>query len=742
MNRHDKFVSTLALVIALQSGAAVAQTARNEPDQTSTQAEQVSPTGIEDIVVTAQKSRRGEAAQTVPIAISAFGGAAIEARNIQNLQQLGYSTPNARLQQVGIAPGYANFAFRGIGFNSSTPSDEPTVVTVLDGMVIGTAAGAILETFDLESVEVLRGPQGVLFGKNSTGGAVSLRSRRPDGEQDLRATLTLGSYNRYGASVAFEPELNSDVISARIAATYNHQGGYFKNLTVPGDRGGASETYTIRPTVKLDVTNTLKFTLIGQLSHYDGDSSNTRMRTTNTIATTLYGFGLCPGKHTVCQDSPSESNWTSKHLIGELTLDVGPGTLTSITAYRDYDLFSNGNDVDGSPAPAFNISPLTFDQSQFSEELRYAGSLLDDRLNFTVGGYYFTQEYTFTERRYVGRGPGLSLAVLTGKAHQRETQKAVFGQLRFKILPNLGLIGGLRYTDQVKKAQIVPLGANACANFPDCPFTFSGRYTSSNLGPKAGFEWTPAKDILIYGSYTRGFRAGGFNLRTPAPTIPKPYSDEKVDAFELGAKTEWLDRRLRLNVSVFDNKFDDLQRQNVVPSALGIQTLVVNAAAARIRGAELEAIFLPIDGLRLDAAVGYINARYLSFNGVDLTGDGVPDPELAKKLRLERAPKWSYSFGVSYTAPLGEARELRLSANYSYTADTASNTTNLSVLPAIKLLDADVALKLNDHVEIAVFGKNLTDEIYGELSSYAVPTFNNLYLSPPRTFGAQLRLTY
>jgi|GEM_PF-3370537 len=683
---------------------------------------------VGDIIVTGTKTSAGERAQDASISVSVVSGKTIDNEAIRDLTELGYRTPNVRLQPTGLNPGHGSYAMRGIGTNTSTPSDEPVVVTVLDGMVMGTALGAVLPTFDVEAVEIYRGPQGVLFGKNSTGGVVNVRSRRPTGITGLKLRQTLGSHGRFGAAIAAEAPLVEDVVAGRIAIMYDRQGGYFKDLDFPGKRaGGAAKTWTVRPSLSITPNDQLDITLIGEFYDYKGDGGVFRNLSDDTYATSVFEVPGCVERG-ICRNARSDGEQDSQHIIGEINYDLGFGKLTSITAYRELSVANHNVDADATAAPIFTFAYMTFDQDQFSEELRLAGSTADDKLSFVTGFYYFDQNWQATEGRVIFGSDRRG-----GASTLDNTQVAVFGQLSFAVTPELSLIAGGRYTHEKKSMDLLPMTSNNCLTPVVCDYLFTDlKFSSNNFSPKLGFEWQASPDALLFGSFTRGSRAGGYNSRYAYTSVaPSPYRDEKVDAYELGVKSDWFDRKLRVNFSVFHNEFSDLQR--TILKSDSTQD-VVNAAEVEIDGAELETSIVPTAGLRIDFSAGYTDARYKSFIDPRVT------PEMVKTLKLERAPKWTLGAGVTHSLEMSDWGRFTTSVNYNYTGKYIASTLNELdfYVPSLHLIDASVALEVRDHMKISVFGKNLKDEIYGPITAVVMPLLLTQTVSPPRTFGVQL----
>lgn len=720
----SRYALQFALCFSALTGSAFAQDASSANEQ-----------GVADIIVTGTKASAAQRAQDVPIAVSVVSGAAIDDQSIRDLTELGYRLPNLRLQPTGLNPGHASYSMRGIGGNSSTPSDEPVVVTVLDGMVLGTSVGAAFQTFDLEAVEVFRGPQGVLFGKNATGGVVNVRTRRPTGKTELVLRGTFGSYDRYGGAFAAEAPIAGDALAGRLAAIYDHQGGFFKDVNFPGNRvGGAAETLTVRPSLLVRPADNLDINIIGEYFEAKGDGGVFRTLSDATIATSLFGAAPCV-RRDICRTEQSSSDQDSQHIIGEANLDLGSVLLTSITAYRELSLANRDVDADGTAAPIFLFRRLNFDQSQFSQEVRAAGSVLDDTLSFVAGVYYFNQNWLWNELREIQTSPASAVRFVGGKAHQKHTSSAIFGQLDYNILPSLSLVVGGRYTDERKVMDISSLVAGNCLTIAACNFGFNNLvFKSGKFSPKIGLEWQPGEHALVYANFTRGFRAGGFNSRHASLVVPNPYDDEEVKAYEIGVKSDLFDRLLRVNVSAFRNEFSGLQRSILEVTPAGPVTVVRNAASAIIKGVEAEVSLAPAQGLRFDLAGSYTDAGYKAFNGVGLT------PAQVRRLGLERAPEWTFAAGVNYEVQVTDSAKMTTAVNYSYTSDYAASTLNLLGIkvPSLNIVDANIAVDFNDHLRVSLYGKNLTDEIYGTLTTVQMPLLLSETIAPPRTFGVQV----
>ncbi len=741
--RYSLFVAT-ALVSTLVAAPALAQGTNDQPQpQPQPERESAADAVMSTIVVTGEKRDVARDAQEAPLAVNVLSGAAIEALQLDNVGDIGNTQPNVRLQSVDTVPGVANFSIRGIGFNSSVPSDEPTVGVVVDGVPLAATYGAYLDTFDLESVEVLRGPQGTLFGRNATGGVVIIRSRRPTGDFGVRGRLIVGSDSRISMAGSVEGALAGDELLGKVAVMMEDRDGYYDNAAIEGDKIGEKESFFVRPMLVWAPSKDFDLTLIAEHANIDGDGSMVRL--TDRVGDVPHALGFVPSedKHTLYSDPKGRNNTNWVQLTSEANLRVGSGTLTSITGYRDSELTIGEpsidgpqfTDNDGTPLNLFNLQNRV-QQEQFSQELRYAATLLDDRLTFTLGGFYLTQDIEFAESRLVlgalGRAPIATNSILDQESF------GLFGQFEMELVPSLFILGGGRYSSDKKHVQIASFGE--CNAIFECTFGFEDEKTFDDFSPKAGLRWEASSDIMVYATFTRGFRAGGYNFRNTVPGTPGPYDDESVTAYEFGVKSEFVDGRVRANLALFRNVYDNIQRTVLVSAT---EQNVTNAASATVQGLEADVTLNPVDNLVLTGSIGLLDGQFDEFNGLDVDGDKLPDPDLALELQLERAPKVTYTVGALYEIPFNNGSAITLRTNYSYTDRTPINTINSSFLPAFGLLDASVSYVFADgRTHLTAFGKNLTDEVYA-VTGADIPGFVYFtYLEPPRTWGLELKYEY
>lgn len=744
--KASRFVG-LAAAIAVCAPSSVA--AQTQTPATASAAAVADEGPIADIVVTARKRSAAESAQTVPIALTALSGEQVAAMFATTLTDVGLTTPNANLAAVGTLPNVANFVIRGTGTTGqSIPSADPAVGVLQDGVPLGTIFGVVTNVFDLETIEILRGPQGTLFGRNVTGGAIVLRSNRPTTEFDGKVQATVGSYERYDLNLLVRGPL-SDSVGAKLAVLSANQGGLYRNLTL-GGRQGKQNSILVRPALSFD-SGDFDAIVIGEFGDVTGDGPSTRNVLFRGVTRDPYA------DRTTIQSTPGRNSlrWYAGTL--EVNQTLGDGALTGVFGYRELRQRSIA-DVDGAPfAVRFEFGPGTgLDQHQTSAELRWSGDLTE-RLNLTVGANFFDQAYTYSERR------GL-VDALDQRGRSRVDHRAwgVFAQGDFDLTPTLALTLGGRYTWENKKAAIGVIGdpgaTGLCRTAPapfttpidfnDCRQVFNNARSWRNFSPKAGVNWTVADEVLAYASFTRGFRSGGYNVRFSDTTLvtrpnnplstPGPYDPEEVDAYEVGLKSTFLDRRARVNLAAFHNKFRGLQRTALNANG-GQQTL--NAASGTVQGVEIDLTLAPTDNFRVQGAYGYVRARYDSFDFIaNATGLPVED------LRFVMVPANTISASATWLVPLAEEQDLEFRGAYSFTDKTVADDFQRVALREYSLLDASISfIDRRRDLKLSAFGRNLTNEVYFNFgfdnSASAIGT-KTFVLTPPRTFGLELTLGF
>lgn len=714
---------------------------------------------LEELIVTARKTE--ELASETPIAITAYGSDQLEALKVRDLTNLAVGIPNVALDDAGTSRGVANFSIRGLGINSSIPSIDPTVGIFVDGVYMGINNGILFDMFDIQSIEVLRGPQGIAFGRNVTGGAVQLTTKLPGQEFAASAKVAVEGggeeLNKYFMASVGGPL--SDSVSAKISVYSNRDDGWFKNEAT-GDSFGEVEIDMIRPVVTWDITDDA--TLIVRYEHSettsDGPAAQNHTNGSNQ-GHPVYNFDRDSHKFSIDEEGDLDNEVDFVSIQYDQYVGFGDGTITNIFGWRDFEQ-STTADIDGTPTHIYHGTSNLLAE-QYSNELRYNGTF--DKLTLTTGLYYFKNEINYDETRFLLGAllpPGFgSYTTQSGGGNYDVESIGVFVATDYEINDNLILSAGVRFTQEEKEAQVYNLATNASL-FPNintcsaieqtCISPFEDDKTWNNISPKLGFSYAmDDQDANVYGHWTRGIRSGGYNLRDSANdgTPPGPFDEETVDSFEIGYKMT-IGQRGRFNAALFYTSVDDMQREiNEASAVSGVTQTIQNTADATLMGIELDATYALTEAFLLTAAVGYVDSEYDSVD-YDLNGDGVVDGA-DEDLDIPRAAELTYSVGVNHDTPLGDWGHLSSRISYAFRDESAYTDNNLGYIGEQKILDAGVDLHYGENLTVGLYGKNLTDEVKhggdSQLPEFFGPlplggTFSPL--SKGRVYGLEVTYNY
>jgi iron complex outermembrane receptor protein len=710
----------LAVALAMPAGTMMStNTLAQEPARRG-----ASSTMLEEVIVTARK--REEGAQSVPLSISAFSADQLDTLKVRDLTNLAVGMPNVSLEDIGTSRGTANFSIRGLGINSSIPSIDPAVGVFVNGVYMGVNNGILFDVFDLESVEVLRGPQGTLFGRNVTGGAVLLNTKKPGDELEGTARYAVDTGDEGGINSYYMGAIGgpiTDNLGARLVLYYNDDEGKWEN-EYNGDDFGEMKQKMARGTVVWTPTEATEFILRYEYIDIDGDGPASQTHTNGSgVPGAFVNFDRDDTKFSIDEEGYQESD--TDFVTAEFNWDIGfgDGTITNIFGYRNYDGKSLG-DIDAQPVWLFH-APAWLKSEQYSNELRYNG-VFADKANVTVGGLYYTNDIDYHERRNLvgiatgGVAPGVSF---DGGGEYTVDTYNLFAQVDYDLTDKWTLTAGVNYSYEEKDVKVASISANinspydpanSCnivtGNPNPCPFDFVDDDDWDNVAPKLGATYNINDDSRIYGHWTRGYRSGGYNLRNtsfnPADT-PGPFDEEEVNNYEIGYKSShsWG----VLNAAVFYNEIDDMQRELNLPSqGVGVIQLVRNTADATMTGIEVDGTFRLTDSLLMLASVGYVDAEYDTVR-LDLNGDGVVDGK-DEDLDIPRAPEWTYSLGFTHDLDIGNWGFMTSRINYAYRDDMAFTDNNLGTIDEAEVLDAGLDFKTNGgHWVFSLYGRNLLD---------------------------------
>jgi iron complex outermembrane receptor protein len=725
---------------------------------------------LEEVVVTARK--REEGSQEVPLSISAFNADQLDAKKVRNLVDLAVGMPSVVLDEIGTSRGYANFSIRGIGINSSIPSIDPAVGVIIDGVYLGTNSGVVFDNFDIQSIEVLRGPQGTLFGRNVTGGAVLLNTKVPTQEFAFNARASYEAPEDGGGSSIIQGSVSgglTDTLAAKLAIYYNDDQGVLVN-GFDGRDHGAYEQMIVRPVVAWNPTDT--FELIARYEYQDVEADGASSQShTNGNGVPGQPFNADRDSFDFNIDYPGSQTLEVNFFNLTANWDVMGGTVTNVFGYRTSE-GTAGSDIDAQPIWVFHSDTWT-EYDQISNELRYNGLFMDDRLNFTGGVYLFESELAYDENRRllgIALGPGSEVPALNqeGGGLLDVSSVGVFANVDYDLTDRLTLSAGIRWTREEKDAQTTNLVLNnspcyigapngpsyAVATTP-CSFDFVDNDEWDFVSPKLGFMYDITDGSRVYGSVTQGYRSGGYNLRnTEVPTGfnpdgsaiyefgPGPFDTEEVLSYELGYKSEWA--RGQLNVAAYFTDGKDMQREVNLPSeTAGVLQLIQNTADVEIMGIEVDGTLAVTDGLTLQGSIGLLEAEYTDVR-FDLNGDGeIGGADL--DLAIPRAPDLTWSISGIYDFDIGSLGYLSSRISYSYRDETAYTDNNLGFILEQEVLDASFDFHTNDgRWIISLYGRNLLDAVrHGgdtQLGFIGPVPVNGTFspLGAPATYGVEV----
>jgi iron complex outermembrane receptor protein len=724
---------------------------------------------LEDIIVSAR--RRTESIQTVPVAVTAIAPSTLANAAAPDIRDLVGRTPNVVIDPVNAGPSAAAISIRGISFEDIEKSFDPAVGVLIDGVYIGTNTGQLLDFFDFETIEVLRGPQGTLFGRNTTAGVINIQRTRPTGQIGVRMQGTIGDYGRREfRSVVNLPAFGG--LSLKGFWLHAQNDDFYNNVTLGEDHGGRRyDNYGLTGRFQsgdLDIVATWE--KVRERTEIDQSATSTTpnlarpgpgsasnpdlicLRVPVALPTGTIFVRPTGIPDAQCDRDTGDDLYTTFSNVPGLARNDGQNvtiqadvvldgiTVSSVTGWRDSDE-SVRQDFDSTSIDFFDtLRVQTY--RQFSQEFRVAGNLTR-RIDFVTGFYYFNSRYTLDQSTFFGpflQGNGLPARGGNAVDH-RGVSTALFADFQWQLTDALRLSFGGRYTWDTKQIvnDIFKTGIPA--------LIARGKESWSQFTPRASLDYRFG-DHLVYASYARGYRAGGFNGRAQTlVSASTPYDPETVDSYELGLKTQFWENRITVNVAGFITKYADKQEEVVrpAPPPAGQETLVLNAASATIKGLEVEARALLAEGFTVNGSLGLLDAKYDRFD--TLIGGVLVD---VSGRDLRRTPDLSASAGADWAVPLGSG-ELLLSASYRHLSSLQTTIVGDPLDPtrndprglarARNLVDASLAYTFDLGVaklRAAVFGRNLTDDRGLNSTLPVAGLFTFSAARPPRSWGVEL----
>lgn len=642
--------------------------------------------GLTEIVVTAQK--RAQNIQDVPIAITAVSGDYLGARDINSIDRIASLAPNVKIERTPSNKTNSQISIRGSVTVNPAITWEPTVGIYFDGVYIGKAQGSIFDIADLERVEVLRGPQGTLYGRNTLAGAVNLIPKKPSGVMNGHVELSYGDYDYKRLKGTIDlPALG--FISAKISGSITKRDGFIDLIDNPFphvraiNQAGREDTsnldnHSLLLQLRAEPTNRL--TIDYMFDHYRArqmpDYAQLYHVNRNGDARDIFDpqapgnlAGMFPiylyesqerQRKGSVNDSPLfERSKVQGHAL-TVALDLGQAMLKSTTAYRKTKT-NDSMDLDGTPFLVARTQRFT-DYEAFSQEFQIAGK--SDVLDYVIGAYYFDDSAQTTDPLIFFGG------AQTFESHYASDTAAwaAYGQIDFHVDDRLTITGGLRYTHEKKdigrllRLMPAPGSPTGTPNITlvDVPRGSIDDAKYKTLTPTVIVTYKPNRILTVYGKYAKGYKSGGFNGEASSrEELLNPYRPEKVNAYEIGLKSRLLDDRLQLNVAGFWNESKDIQLP-VFTGRQAAETFVLNAAKARTRGIEVEATMIPVDGVVVHGTFAYLDPKYKSFMEAGA--------DVSENRAFPHAPKYSGLASIDWTAWSSNTSDVQLNliGDFSY----------------------------------------------------------------------------
>lgn len=754
---------------------------------------------IEEVIVTARKVE--ESLQDTPVSVAAFSSADLEQMGVSEAKDVANFTPNLRIQkQSGSQDNYA-MAIRGVSSGETALAIDPTVAIYQDGVYIARSTGLAFDFVDLERIEVLRGPQGTLFGRNTIGGAINVITEKPQGAMAVKVKMATGNRDYQRSQVSLDlPEMGG--VAMRLSALTSERNGILKSTY--GGRLGDAESNAYRFALRWTASEQLIVDFAWDVSRANNNSNRHQLSEVKDIYSdpnsNFYGgrfFEQAEAaesaerkdtialKNTDLNENGSDIDSASLTLEWEITPAL---TLKSISAYREwhsvatatefgtFDVENTGDVIDlrdtSNPQPvaagtSLSLFSATRDsrQRQFTQEFQFTGELLDERLRYTAGVYYFEESgFEDNPQQFVLSTPFLlsaagapEAAVIAGRGtgtlvgapflySLRNESVAAYGQFTYEIIRDLDVTLGLRQTWDEKEATL----RNSLDGSVQ---TVSDNDDWSNFNPSLTVDYRWSEQLNTYARIASGYRSGGYNVRAQTVSSFKtPFDQEELTSYELGIKSDWFDRRLRLNASVFRLDYTDRQIAQFEAGSGGASTRIVNAGKSQTDGFELEALWVPMTGLRVQAAYGYLDVDYLEFQSAPVnpvtgfsTSSENEDISDVAATNLY-APRHSWSASVEYQMAPWSFGQLSLRVDANFVDDLSfhpqlnlyDETDNYSLVNARIALNS-IPVGKDGKLKLVAWGKNLTNKEYRDFGidfgvlGIAINTYGEL-----RTFGLDL----
>jgi len=721
--------------LALPASAAFAQ--ESGPAQA-----EANTTDASEIIVTA--TRRAERLRDVPISVTAVSGAQIEQAQIRNVSDL-----YGRVPGVSLAPGVGSVNELQVGIRGLVPGAlettvDPSVGIYIDGVYVARPVAANTAFIDMERVEVLRGPQGTLFGRNTIGGAFNITTRKPEDYFEGSVEVGYGNFNRLTATGMINLPV-SETVQARLVYNHHEHDGYARSLALNEDIYDRKQDY-VRASVRVAPSERFEMLLIGDYFKFSGASQFYKL---NYLAagSPLAAFQTPDFYTNNAGFNPRTTN-EAYNATAIITAENDIFTVKSISAYRHV-AATRGADLDGVPQALRDFVAFPTKNEQISQEVQFYGSAMNGRLDWIVGGYYFYEQGSSAIELDVG-APVIIVNTRIPKASNASVSG--FAQLTYEIADNLKLTGGIRRVHDTRNASYVSGSALtvggplvACSLPAATGATLGNCYykppqATYNFTPwTVGVDYKPSDDLLLYGKVSRGYRSGGFQTQAAALAQLgiESFGPEALTSYEAGFKATMLNGAVQLNAAAFHSKYKGIQQtQNFTVAGPPSFTFaaITNAGTARLNGGEVE-LTARLGNFNLSANYALVDAKFLS--GPSVGGDYLI------------TPKHTYGLAAGYETDVAGGK-LRLGVDYNYRSTVRFyDTAGFSALQAAAvsqkgygLLNANASFEFKP-VTITVWGKNLTDkEYFARTQNFVAAGFNVGAVGEPATYGASVKYTF
>ncbi|TDW67295.1 iron complex outermembrane receptor protein [Novosphingobium sp. PhB55] len=755
-------LSTSALTCIVSPAQAQSEIPGEAPAPASEAATQPSPIGATEIIVTAR--RRAETLQSTPVAITAVNAAMLENKAAVNIGDLQGAAPGLLITQQNSGAQAANISIRGLTYADIEKSQTPTVGVVVDGVTIGTSTGQLQDAFDIAQIEVLRGPQGTLFGANTIGGVINITRTKPTMEPGVKAEFTYGRWNTWAAKA---------IVNYGDGETWGIKGWYFHNESdgfyhnaIRDTRAGGSKGDSYGASLLFQPTGSgfdAQLSVENVVQDFEPVVSNL------TNSTELF-CGLIPANECNRNNTsdlytvftlPAKSKYRAPNATLQMNYDLGAVKLSSITGWR-HSKEAQTQDFDGSSTDLYYVDRRQH-YTQWSQELRAAGNLFTG-FDYVVGGYYFHSKYDLTQwTRFFGFDPSIPPMEFDQNPQTnvgKTTSYAFFGDFNWAFADKWRLSFGGRWSHDNKKLT---------NSFAQAGLIGSGDANFTKFTPKIGVDYRPNDDVMLYASWSRGYRSGGFSPRAAtAQTAGTPFQPETVDAYEIGAKLAAFDKRVEVNIAGYISDYKDMQQNLTVPGGpLGNQTITGNVpGGAIIKGIEMDATLRITPELTITASSAYMKSHFRNFVTDGINGALIVPFDYSAN-RLIYAPKFTGSVNADYSVPTSFGKIVATAGwrhispydeqislgPLTLATDSAGTVTSVVVNgndPRVRtttqdLVDSSLTFNFDigdKEAYFRVFGRNLLNEKTTTHAFTVAGLFSFGMALEPRTYGATVGVKF